>query len=186
MNNKKAYYSNVSKILITKPEIQKAIELAAKWIDEEYKNVKDDIVLVGILKGCVPFMGQLTTQIERDVSLDFMLFSSFRGTNKAQSLPELIKDIEINIKDKHVLLVEDIIDSGHTILYAMKKLKEKKPASMKLITFLNKVGVRKVDLEPNYSCFEIPNEFIVGYGLDYEEKCRNWEFIGVLKKEYIK
>ncbi len=182
---KKSYYSNVSKIIISKNKIKKAIKKAAKWIDYEYKDIDSEIVLVGILKGCIPFMGQLSTMIERDISMDFMNVSSFNGEDSAKNLPKITMDIQTDIKGKHVLLVEDIIDSGYTIKFVIDKLQQKEPASIKIITFLNKNGVRKVELEPNFSCFDIPNEFIVGFGLDYKEKCRNYEFIGVLRKELL-
>ncbi|MGL4358803.1 MAG: hypoxanthine phosphoribosyltransferase [Cetobacterium sp.] len=154
-------------------------------MDSEYKDVDKPILLIGILKGCIPFLGQLVTKLELDVELDFMIVSSFKGTQSAIGIPEITKDITTNVKGKHILLVEDIIDSGYTIKYVIDKLKERQPASIKIITLLSKDGNRKVDLEPNYTCFSIPDKFIIGFGLDYKEKYRNYEFIGVLKKEFL-
>lgn len=182
---KKSYYSKVSEILISKEEIDEGISKASKWIDNEYKDVGAPIILVGILKGCIPFLGQLTTKLEIDVELEFMIVSSFKGTQSSVGMPEIIKDIDSDIKGKHILLVEDIIDSGYTIKYVIDKIRERQPASIKIITFLTKDGNRKVDLEPDYACFSIPDKFIIGFGLDYKEKYRNYEFVGVLKKEFL-
>ncbi|MGL5246099.1 MAG: hypoxanthine phosphoribosyltransferase [Mycoplasmoidaceae bacterium] len=182
---KKSYYSKVSEILISKEEINDGISRASKWVNNEYKDIDSPILLIGILKGCIPFLGQLITKLEIDVELDFMIVSSFKGTKSAIGIPEITKDITTNVKGKHILLVEDIIDSGYTIKYTIDKLKERQPASIKIITLLSKDGNRKVNLEPNYTCFSIPDKFIIGFGLDYKEKYRNYEFIGVLKKEFL-
>ncbi len=185
MFKKKEYLKNIEEILITKRQINKEIKKAAKWIDQVYGDCKEEIVLVGLLKGCIPFVGQLVTHIERNVVLDFMVVSSFKGKEKAQGKPEIVTHINTDIKDKHVLLVEDIVDSGYTIKYVKDELMKQKPKSVKIITLLDKPTGRKVDLNVEYSCFTIPHKFIVGFGLDYKEKCRNYEFIGVLKKEVI-
>ncbi len=185
MNKKKEYLKNLEEILITEKQIKKAIKKAAYWIDQKYDNHKEEIVLVGLLKGSIPFIGQLVTEIQRNVVLDFMVVSSFKGKNKAQGKPEIVTNIATNIKDKHVLLVEDIVDSGYTIKYVKDVLKKQKPKSIGVITLLDKPTGRKVDLEVDYKCFVIPHKFIVGYGLDYQEKCRNYNCIGVLRKEII-
>lgn len=183
--SKKKYFNNISEILISKKQLKKGIIRAAKWIDKTYTNQEKDLVLVGLLKGSIPFIGQLVTEIERDVTLDFMVVSSFKGEHKAQGRPEIVTDILSNIEGKDVLLVEDIVDSGYTIDYVSKELQKRKPNSINIITLLNKPSGRKVNLDIAYSCFEIPHKFIVGFGLDYKEKCRNYEFVGVLKKEII-
>ena len=103
----------------------------------------------------------------------------------AIGMPEIIKDIDSDVKGKHILLVEGITDSGYTIKYVIDKIKERKPASIKIITFLSKDGSRQVDLKPNYTCFSILDKFIIEFGLDYKEKYRNYEFVGVLKKEFL-
>lgn len=182
---KKKYFSNVKEILISKKEIQKGIKKAAKWVDDHYKDINEEVVLIGLLKGSIPFIGQLVTDIERDVVLDFMVVSSFKGKNKAQGKPEIVTDINTNIKDKHILLVEDIVDSGYTIKYVQDLLYKRKPKSIKIISLLDKPSGRKVDMKLDYACFQIPDKFIVGFGLDFKEKCRNYEFIGVLKDEII-
>lgn len=182
---KKEYLKNISEILISKKQLKKGITKAAEWIDKTYKDKERELVLIGLLKGSIPFIGQLVTEIERDVTLDFMVVSSFKGEHKAQGKPEIVTDILSDIEGKDVLLVEDIVDSGYTIDYVSKELSKRKPNSIKIITLLDKPSGRKVDLDIGYSCFEIPHKFIVGFGLDYKEKCRNYEFVGVLKKEII-
>ncbi len=182
---KKDYVKNVSEILITKKQLKKGIIKAARWIDDTYTDKNKDLVLVGLLKGSIPFIGQLVTEIERDITLDFMVVSSFKGEHKAQGKPEIVTDILSNIEGKDVLLVEDIVDSGYTIFYVIKELEKRKPNSIKIITLLDKPTGRKVNLDIAYSCFKIPHKFLVGFGLDYKEKCRNYEFVGVLKNEII-
>ena len=100
-------------------------------------------------------------------------------------MPEIIKDIDSDVKGKHILVVEDIVVAGYTIKYVIDKSEERKPASIEIITVLSKDGIRKVELKPNYSCFSLPGKFIIGFGLDYKEKYRNYEFVGVLKKEFL-
>lgn len=182
---KKGYSKNISEVLISKKKLTKGIKKAAKWIDKTYTS-NNELVLIGLLKGSIPFIGQLVTQIERDVTLDFMVVSSFKGEHKAQGKPEIVTDILSDIEGKDILLVEDIVDSGYTIDYVCKELIKRNPKSINIITLLDKPTGRKVDLKVAYSCFEIPHKFIVGFGLDYKEKCRNYEFIGVLKDEIIK
>lgn len=161
-----------TKILISKFKIKRAIKKAAKWVNKTYGDGQT-LVLVGLLKGCIPFFGQLITEIKVDLEVDFLVVSSFKGENKAQGKPEIITNIVSDIKDKHVLLVEDIIDSGYTIKYVKEELNKRKPSSIRVISLLNKQEGRKVDLQPDYYCFDIPNKFIFGFGLDYKEKLRN-------------
>lgn len=182
--SKKEYYNNVDKVLITKKQIKKGTLKAARWIDERYTD-NNDLVLIGLLKGCIPFIGQLVTNINRNVILDFMVVSSFKGKEKAQGKPEIVTDINTDIEGKDVLLVEDIVDSGYTIKYVQEYMEKRKPRSISIISLVDKPEGRKVNLKLDYACFKVPDKFLVGYGLDYKEKCRNYEFIGVLKKEII-
>lgn len=183
---KKEYYEKFDEILITNEEINKSIDSAAHWIDETYKDIEGPIVLIGLLKGCIPFLGQLLTKIKIDVILDFMVVSSFKGNDKRLNKPIIITDIISDIAGKHILFVEDIIDSGYTIKHTMERTSEKNPASIKLITLLDKPSGRKNNLKSDYSCFIVEDKFLVGFGLDYKEQMRNYDCIGVLKKEYIK
>lgn len=176
--------SRIEKILITEEEINDAIIKAAKWVDREYST--KDLVLVTVLKGSIPFVGSLVPKIKVDFEIDYIAMSSFKGCTKAQSLPELVTTFCSNLKNKDVLLVEDIIDSGRTISEIIKLLHEQGAKSVKILTLLDKPEGREVKLEADYKCFTIPKEFIVGFGLDYKEKMRNLPYIGILKKEIYK
>ena len=172
--------SRIEEVIISEKQIIEGIKKAAQWVDSVYKN--EEIVIIGLLKGCIPFFGQLVSNIKTDLEMDFMVVSSFKGMDKAVGLPEIVTDIKTNIKDKHVLLVEDIVDSGYTVKYVLDYLNERSCKSIKVISLLNKQEGRKVDFDPDYYCFDVPNKFLVGFGLDYKEKFRNLPYIGVLKK----
>lgn len=175
-------HERVEKILINTEEIQEAIKKAGKWVDSEYKG--KDLVLIGLLKGCLPFFGQLISNISIDCIIDFMSVSSWKGKTTAQTLPLITQGITENIKDKHVLLVDEIIDSALTLKYIREYLQEKyKPLSVEIITLLDKPMGRKVSLQPIYKCFEIENKFVVGYGCDYQGKLRNLPYVGIFKEE---
>ncbi|QZX49167.1 hypoxanthine phosphoribosyltransferase [Mycoplasma sp. E35C] len=165
----------IKKILITNEEINEASVKAAAWINETYKD--DEIVLVGILKGCIPFIGKIIDKIECETILDFMTLSSFKGETKSQGIPKIVMDLAYDIKDKNVLLVEDIVDSGHTIKIVLDLLKSRGAKSVRLLTFLDKPTGRKVDIKPDYTCFTVPHGFLVGFGLDYKDKLRNLPFV---------
>ncbi|MEF9984773.1 MAG: hypoxanthine phosphoribosyltransferase [Malacoplasma sp.] len=167
-------------ILISNYKINKAIKKAAKWINENYKG--KTLVLIGLLKGCIPFFGQLITRIKVDLIIDFLVVSSFKGENKAQGKPKIITNILTDLKGKDVLLLEDIIDSGYTIKYVLEEFQKQNPNSIKVMSLLNKKEGRKIDFDPDYYCFDIPNKFIVGFGLDYKEKERNLPHIMVFDR----
>lgn len=137
-----------------------------------------------ILKGSIPFVGALIPKIKIDFVIDYMCLSSFKGKSEAQTeKPELVTSFTTDLKGKDVLLVEDIIDSGRTIKEVVKTLEHAQCKSIRILTLLDKPAGRTVELIPDYICFTIPKEFIVGFGLDYEEKMRNLPYIGILKKE---
>ncbi len=173
--------ARIEKILITEEQIQEAVVEAAKWVDAEY--VDKDLVLVTILKGSIPFVGAIIPKITVDFEIDYIAMSSFKGGTEAQTLPELVQNFCSNLRNKDVLLVEDIVDSGRTIKEIYKLLEAQGAKSVKILTLLDKPEGRTVELVPDYKCFTIPKEFIVGFGLDYQEKLRNLPYIGVLKKE---
>jgi hypoxanthine phosphoribosyltransferase len=141
--------------------------------------------MIGVLRGAVLFMGDLARAIKVPVALDFMAVSSYIGTNSS-GVVRILKDLDEDIKDKHVLVVEDIIDSGLTLKYLLENLKSRKPASIKLCTLLNKPERRKVDVHIDYNGYDVPDYFVIGYGLDYNERYRNLPFIGILKPEVYK
>lgn len=174
-----SFDSRIKEILITEEEINREIKKAGKWIDNNYKN--SDLILIGFLRGCVPFFGRLMTSITIDFVTDFMVWSSFKGQDSRQTKPEIITDILIDIKGKDVLIIEDIIDTAETLHYALEHLKKKQPKSIKILTMLNKQEGRKVNLNPDYTCFDVENKFLVGFGLDYKEQLRNLPYVGVFK-----
>jgi hypoxanthine phosphoribosyltransferase len=139
--------------------------------------------MVGVLRGAVIFMADLARAIKRPVAIDFMAVSSYGLSTSSTGVVRFLKDLDEDIEGKHVLIVEDIIDSGLTLKYLYDNLKSRKPASLKICTLLNKPSRRKVDVPVDYNGFDIPDYFVVGYGLDYAEKYRNLPFVGVLKPE---
>lgn len=174
----------IGEIIISRRQIRKGIKRAVNWINNEYID-KDPPLLIGILKGCIPFFGQIMTQLKFDYEVDFMSASSFKGgTERTKSL-DVSLDLKIDVKDRHVLIIEDIIDTARTLNLVIKMLQERKPKSIKIVTLLDKPECRIEDIKADFSSFVIPNKFIVGYGLDYKEIMRNFDYIGCLSKEYL-
>ena len=152
-------------------------EIGAK-ISEDYAG--KEIHLICVLKGGSYFMCELSKRITVPVTLDFMSVSSYGSDTKSNGVVKIVKDLDDSIKDKNVLVVEDIVDSGRTLNYLLEMLRKREPASVKLCTLLDKPSRRVVDVEVNYTGFEIPDEFVVGYGLDYDQKYRNLPYIGII------
>lgn len=173
----------IDRIMINEEEIQTKVSEIAKRITEDYKNVKEEILLVGILKGSVVFLSDLCRKIDIPVSIDFISISSYGNSTQSTGDVRVLKDLDRNIEDKHIIIVEDIIDSGYTLEYLLASIKAKKAKSVKIATLLSKPSRRVVDVPVDYIGFEIEDEFIVGYGIDYAEKYRNLPFIGVIKRE---
>ena len=173
-------HPDVDHILVTEAELQaKVAELGAR-ISADYAG--RDLLLVSILKGAVVFMADLMRAITIPCSIDFMVVSSYGGSNTSSTgLVKIIKDLDQDLTGKDVLIVEDILDSGVTLSYLMQVLKARGAKSIRLCTLLSKPARHKVDVPIDYLGFEIPDEFVVGYGLDYAEKYRNLPYIGILK-----
>lgn len=167
-------------ILISEDEVNDKIAEMADKISREYEGKV--VHLIGVLKGSVFFMCELAKRITVPVTMDFMSVSSYGNGVESSGVVKLIKDLDESIEGKDVVLVEDIMDSGRTLSYLVKILKERKPNSFKIITLLDKPERRVVDLEPDMTCFVIPDRFVVGYGLDCAQKYRNLPFIGVIEK----
>lgn len=170
--------SDIKEILIDEATLAKAVSKLGKQLTADYAG--KELTIVGVLKGSVMFMVDLVRQIELPLTLDFMSVSSYGGGVKTSGVVKIIKDLDRSIEGKDVLIVEDILDSGMTLDYLMSILRERNPASIKIATLLNKPERRVVDLSPDYSCFDIPDAFVVGYGLDYAEKYRNLPYVGIL------
>ena len=160
-----------TKILISKDRIKKKVKQLARLISKDYKG--RDLILVGILKGSFIFLSDLCRSLTVPVKIDFIQVSSYGKKMWSSGVVRIKKDIDIDIRGKHVLIVEDIIDYGYTLKYLFKFLKSKKPASIKVCVLLNKTSRRKVDVELAYAGFEVPDKFMVGYGLDFADKFRN-------------
>lgn len=168
-------------ILFTREQIEAKISELAMWVNNEYKDSKD-LVLVGLLKGSVPFLAQLIKDVTVDHSLDFMTVSSFDGGVTSSGNLKIIMDLKQDIFDKDILLVEDIVDSGLTLSRVVSQLQTRSPRSLKVLTLLDKPEGRKIPFEVDRFGFTVPNEFLAGFGLDVKEKLRNIPYIGVFKK----
>ncbi len=172
---------DIKKILIEEKILQaKVAELGAK-VTEDYRG--KDLLIVCVLKGAVIFTSDLIRKIDLPLDIDFMAISSYGANTKSSGVVRILKDLDMSIEGKHVLIVEDIIDSGLTLAYMIENLKSRGPASVEICTILDKKERRTIDLEIKYTGFVVPDEFVVGYGLDYAEKYRNLPYIAVLKEE---
>ncbi|EFM64751.1 hypoxanthine phosphoribosyltransferase [Peptostreptococcus stomatis] len=166
-------------VMFSQEEIEaKVIELA-KQIEKDYKG--QDLLLVGILKGASVFVADLMRKIDLNVNIDFMSVSSYGSATVSSGTVKILKDLDVDIKDKNVLIVEDIIDSGITLRNLYDTLMTREPRSLKLCTLLNKPARKKVDVDVDYVGFVIEDKFIVGYGIDYDEKYRNLPYIAIVE-----
>lgn len=172
---------DVAKILISEEEIQARIAELGKAISRDYEG--EDLVLVCILKGGVTFLADLMRNLTIPHEVDFMAISSYGRGTTSSGVVRILKDLDTNIEGRNVLIVEDIIDTGHTLEYIIANLRTRRPKSLRICTLLSKPSRREVDIPLDYVGFEIPNEFVIGYGLDFAEHYRNLPFIGVLKPE---
>ena len=176
---------SIEKVLISEEEIKTAVKALGKKLTEDYKD-KDNVTIIGVLKGSCVFMVDLIREIDLPVSIDFMSVSSYGSGTKTSGVVKIIKDLDTNIEGKNIIIVEDILDSGMTLSYLINLLGERNPASIKIVTLLDKPERRMVDLKPDYTCFTVPDAFVIGYGLDYDEKYRNLPYVGILSpKEYM-
>ncbi|MBQ8413370.1 MAG: hypoxanthine phosphoribosyltransferase [Lachnospiraceae bacterium] len=167
-------------VLISDKEVENKIAEMAEKISEEYAG--KTVHIIGVLKGSVFFMCELAKKLTVPVTMDFMSVSSYGDGTVSSGVVKLIKDLDESIEGRDVILVEDIMDSGRTLSYLVRILKERKPASFKVITLLDKPDRRVVDIQPDMTGFEIPDRFVVGYGLDCAQKYRNLPYIGVIEK----
>ncbi|CDE72182.1 hypoxanthine phosphoribosyltransferase [Acidaminococcus sp. CAG:917] len=175
------YNSDIEKILVSNAEIAKRADEIAAQINADYKG--KPILVVGILRGASIFLADIFKRLEGDVELDFMSLSSYgNGTNSSGEV-KMIKDLSEPVDGKNILIIEDIIDTGITLSYLIKVLEARNPESIKLCALLDKPSRRKVELKGDYIGFEIPDEYVVGYGLDYAEKYRNLPDVCVLSKK---
>jgi hypoxanthine phosphoribosyltransferase len=169
----------IGEVLIEEVALQARIAELGEEISSDYAG--KDLLLVGVLKGAVFFMADLMRSLTVPCEVDFMAISSYGTETDSSGVVRILKDLDIPLSDRHVLVVEDIIDSGLTLSYLMRNLRAREPASLEVCALLTKPDRREIDVEVRYVGFEIPNRFVVGYGLDYAERYRNLPYIGVLK-----
>ncbi|MBF7095253.1 hypoxanthine phosphoribosyltransferase [Streptococcus sp. HF-1907] len=173
--------TDIKKVLYSEEEIiSKTKELGAQ-LTKDYEGKKP--LLVGVLKGSVPFMAELMKHIDTHVEIDFMVVSSYHGGTTSSGEVKILKDVDTNVEGRDVVFVEDIIDTGRTLKYLRDMFKYRKANSVKIATLFDKPEGRVVEIDADYVCYDVPNEFIVGFGLDYAENYRNLPYVGVLKEE---
>ncbi|WP_149735360.1 hypoxanthine phosphoribosyltransferase [Propionispora hippei] len=170
---------DVERVLISTEELKQRIADMGRQISQDYAG--KEILMIGVLRGAVIFMADLARAIDIPVAIDFMAVSSYGAGTSSSGVVRILKDLDETVEGKHILVVEDIIDSGLTLNYLLDNIKSRKPASLRMCTLLNKPERRKVNVHIDYNGFTIPDHFVVGYGLDYAEKYRNLPFIGILK-----
>lgn len=172
---------DILKVLVTEEEIAGKVAQLGRQISQDYRE--KNLLMVSVLKGSVVFMADLMRSIDVFARIDFMSVSSYGAGTKTSGVVKIIKDLDLDLNGYDLLLVEDILDSGKTLYYLKEILGQRNPASIRIATLLNKPARREADIHPDYVCFEVPDEFVVGYGLDYAEKYRNLPYIGVLKPQ---
>ena len=175
--------ADVAEILIPEEELQARITALGAEISGDYGG--HDLLLVGVLKGAVFFMADLMRKLTIPCEIDFMAISSYGAATDSSGVVRILKDLDINIAGRDVLVVEDIIDSGLTLSYMMRNLRARKPASLEICALLTKPERREIDVPVRHVGFEIPNRFVIGYGLDFAERYRNLPYIGVLHPDLV-
>ncbi len=172
---------DVLRVLLSEDEIREKVRELGGKITADYKN--SNLMLVTVLKGAVVFLADLMRQIDVPAEIDFMVVSSYGSGVKSSGVVKIVKDLDVPLAGKDILIVEDILDSGLTLSYIKELLESRGPRSIRIATLLDKPSRRKVDLQADYIGFLVPDEFVIGYGLDYDEKYRNLPYIGILKPE---
>lgn len=174
-------HDDIKEILVSEEQLKARIAELGAQISKDYEG--KNLVLVSILKGSVVFMADLMRAVTIPCSIDFMVVSSYGSSTVTSGLVKIIKDLDDDLSGKDVLIVEDILDTGVTLSNLVPMLKLRNPSSVKICTILDKPSRRKADIKPDYEGFVVPDKFVVGYGLDYDEKYRNLPYVGVLKPE---
>jgi hypoxanthine phosphoribosyltransferase len=172
---------DLKEIVLTEEQIRARVAELGDEISADYGD--EPLLLIAVLRGAALFVADLARQISSPVEIDFMAVSSYGSSTKSSGVVRIIKDLDETIEGRHVLVVEDILDTGLTLKYLLKNLASRQPASLEVCTLLSKVGKQRVPISCRYVGFEVPDEFVVGYGLDYAEKYRNLPYIGVLRPE---
>ncbi len=174
-------HADIDHIVLTEEQITARVAELGAEISRDYNQ--EPVLLIAVLRGAALFVADLARAIESPVEIDFMAVSSYGSSTQSSGVVRIIKDLEELIEGRHVLVVEDILDTGLTLKYLLKNLASRKPASLEVVSLLNKKGKQRVPISCKYVGFDIPDEFVVGYGLDYAERYRNLPYIGVLRPE---
>lgn len=172
---------DIKKVLYSEEEIILKTKELGKQLTKDYQGKNP--LMVGVLKGSVPFMSELMKHIDTHVEIDFMVVSSYHGGMTSSGEVKILKDVDTNVEGRDIIFIEDIIDTGRTLKYLRDMFKYRKANSVKIATLFDKPEGREVDIDADYVCYDVPNEFIVGFGLDYDENYRNLPYVGVLKEE---
>lgn len=172
---------DIQKIVLTEEQIKQKVAEAAAWLDKRYAGKKP--LFISVLKGSVMFFCDLVRAMETPVQMDFMMVSSYGDGTQTSGAPKIVMDLTMPVAGRDVVLVEDIVDSGYTLQRMHRLINERGAASFTIVTLLNKQGRRKVDVKADYTCFDVGDDFIVGYGLDYAQQYRNLPYVGILKRE---
>ena len=173
----------VGEVLIDEERLQARIHELGAEISSDYAG--RELLLVGVLKGAVFFMADLMRSITVPCEIDFMAISSYGASTDSSGVVRILKDLDINIENRHVVVVEDIVDSGLTLSYLVRNLESRGPASLEVCALLTKPGRREIEVDVGYVGFEIPNKFVIGYGLDFAERYRNLPYVGVLHEDLL-
>ncbi|WP_159202198.1 hypoxanthine phosphoribosyltransferase [Mycoplasmoides pneumoniae] len=171
----------IKSIIIDQKQVEAGCNAALKWCNEHFAGKQ--VIVLGILKGCIPFLGKLISQFTFDLQLDFVAVASYHGGSRQQEAPKIVLDMSHDPKGKDILLIEDIIDSGRSIKLVLDLLHTRKAKSVILVSFIEKLKPREVDIKVDYSCFKNQDEFLVGFGLDYQGFYRNLPYVGVFDPE---
>jgi hypoxanthine phosphoribosyltransferase len=172
-------HPDIESVMISEEQINERVRELGAEISADYQG--QTVLLVAVLRGAAIFLADLSRAMTVPVELDFMAVSSYGSSTKSSGVVRILKDLDEQIEDRNVLVVEDILDTGLTLKYLLKNLASRKPASLEVVTLLNKQGKQRVPISCKYSGFSVPDEFVVGYGLDFAERYRNLPYIGVLK-----
>jgi hypoxanthine phosphoribosyltransferase len=173
----------ITKILVTEEEVKKTVERLGAEVNSHYQQLERELIVIGLLRGSFIFMADLVRQINIPLVVDFMTLSSYGDGTISSGDVKVVMDLDSSIEDRDVLLVEDIVDTGRTFSKVIRMMQNRNPRSLKICTFLNKPEARVADIEIDFCGVDIPNEFAVGYGLDYAQRYRNLPYVGVLNPD---
>jgi hypoxanthine phosphoribosyltransferase len=176
-----ALHDDIDRIILTEEELAARVSELGAQISADYGD--EPVLLVGVLRGAAIFLADLARAIETPVELDFMAVSSYGSSTKSSGVVRILKDLDETVDGRHVLVCEDILDTGLTLKYLLRNLASRKPRSLEVVALMSKQGKQRVPISCKYVGFEVPDEFVVGYGLDYAERYRNLPYVGVLKPE---